>query len=75
MCNVPSENILKLIELTDQLCVQDVDNYRVDIIKIKKIIEIGKTELLKARTTKNKIKCYDTIYDNVANVLNNIKTI
>lgn len=75
MSNVPSENILKLIELTDQLCVNDDDSYRLVIIKMKEIIESGKIELVKARTTKNKIKCYETICQTLANVLNNIKII
>lgn len=73
MSNVPSENILKLIELTDQLCVHDDDSYRLVIIKMKEIIESGKTEVVKSRTTKNKIKCYETMFNTLANVLNKIQ--
>jgi hypothetical protein len=56
MNNVPSENILKLIELTDKLCVYDDDSeYKLIIIKMKEIIESGKTDVLKSRTTKGKM--------------------
>ncbi len=72
MNNVPSENILKLIELTDKLCI---DDDREIIVKMKEIIKNGKNEVLKARTTKNKIKCYETMCVSITNVLNNIQII
>jgi len=76
MNNVPSENILKLIELTDKLCIHDDDrDYKLILIKMKEIIENGKTDVLKSRTTKNKIKCYETMCGAITNVLNNIKII
>lgn len=72
MSNVPSENILKLIELTDKLCLHDDDSEI--IIKMKEIIENGKLDVQKARTIKGKIKCYETICGAITNVLNTIKT-
>lgn len=72
MNNVPSENILKLIELTDKLCLHDEDRI---IIKMREIIENGKIEVQKSRTIKGKIKCYETMCGAITNVLNNIKII
>lgn len=73
MNNVPSENILKLIELTDKLCLHDED--REIVIKMKEIIESGKIEVQKSRTIKGKIKCYESMCGAITNVLNNIKII
>jgi hypothetical protein len=73
MNNVPSENILKLIQLTDKLCLHDED--REIIVKMKKIIESGKIDVHKARTIKGKIKCYETMCGAITNVLNNIQII
>lgn len=76
MNNVPSENILKLIELTDKMCIQDNDDqYKAIVIKLKEIIENGKGEVQKSRTIKNKIKCYETMCVTITNVLTNIKII
>jgi hypothetical protein len=72
MNNVPSENILRLIELTDKLCVHDEVDYRLIIAKMKEIIECGKNDVLKSRTAKGKIKCYETTCLAITNVLNNI---
>lgn len=73
MNNVPSENILRLIELTDKLCLDDEDRFV--IAKLKEIIEYGKSEVLKSRTLKGKIKCYETMCGSITNVLNNIQII
>lgn len=76
MNNVPSENILKLIELTDKMCDKDNDEkYKAIVIKLKEIIECGKGEVQKSRTIKNKIKSYETMCVTITNVLNNIKII
>lgn len=69
--NVPSENILKLIELTDRLCLDDND--KILVIKLKKIVEYGKLEVSKARTIKNKIKCYEVMVNTITNILNKHK--
>jgi len=74
MSNVPSENILKLIELTDKLCLHDDDDRDI-IVKMKEIIESGKIDVHKARTIKGKIKCYEAMCGAITNVLNNIKII
>lgn len=77
MRNVPSENILKLIELTDKLCVQNVvdDDEKKVSFKIRKIVESTRLEVLKSRTIKNKLKCYEIMCINITNVLNNLKNI
>jgi len=76
MNNVPSENILKLIELTDKICIDDNNrDYKDVVVKLKEIIESGKGDVLKSRTIKNKIKCYETMCVTITNVLNNIKII
>lgn len=72
MSNVPSENILKLIELTDKLCLHDDRDI---IVKMKEIIESGKIDVHKARTIKGKIKCYESMCGAITNVLNNIQII
>jgi hypothetical protein len=72
MSNVPNENILRLIELTDKLCEHDEINYSLVIGKMKEIIECGKIDVLKARTAKGKIKCYESTCLAITNVLNNI---
>lgn len=77
MRNVPSENILKLIELTDKLCVHndDDDADKKLSFKIRKIVETARLDVLKSRTIKNKLKCYEIMCINITNVLNNLKNI
>lgn len=75
MNNVPSENILKLIALTDKLIAEDERDYELVISKLKEIIECGKMEALKCRTFKNKIRCYESMCETITSVLNNIQII
>ena len=75
MTSVPSENILKLRALTEQMCLQAPDNdYKEVVLQLREIIDICKEEIENTKNTKTKIKCYETMCFSMANILNNIKT-
>jgi hypothetical protein len=75
MTSVPSENILKLRALTEQMCLQGPDDdYKQVVSQLKEIIDICREEIENTKNTKTKIKCYETMCFSMANILNNIKT-
>jgi hypothetical protein len=73
MKSVPSDNILQLRVLTDKICSQNTDNSYKEVVKeLKQIVEIGKEEIDEAKSTKTKIKCYESMCIAVTNILNKI---
>lgn len=69
---VPSENILKLRELTERLSKNDSDiEYENIVKKLKKIVDDGR-HVIETSDTQTKIKCYESMCQNITTILNNI---
>ena len=76
MKSVPSENILKLRELTNKLIDKNInDEYKDIVIQLKKIVDEGKHKLEHTESAQSKIKCYETMCSTITNLLTNIKYI
>lgn len=75
MKNVPSENILKLRKLTDQICDLDKkdDEYKLIVKQLKNLVDNGVEEIKSSKTNKSKIKCYETMCATITTILNNVK--
>ena len=71
--SVPSENIVKLRELTNKLCDLPNDNYKNSIKEIKSIVDEVETEIVTKKTPQAKIKCYIVMYETIKTLLGNIK--
>jgi hypothetical protein len=70
MGTFPSENILKLRELSAKLCeINDVDDYKNIIVEVKNLVENSKAEMIKNKTSKEKVKCYENMCTNITNIL------
>lgn len=73
MTTVPSENILKLRELTEQICNgEHTDEYKNIVLKLKNILDEGAHEITKAKTIKSRVKCYESMCVTFTNLLNNV---
>lgn len=76
MAGVPSENILKLRELTEKIQKEKKeDEYKLIVKKLKSIVDAGKGEISKSESTESKIKCYETMCSTITNLLTNVKFI
>jgi hypothetical protein len=74
MTTVPSENILKLRILSDEICSrQNNDGYKEIVLNLKNILDSGKKEIISLKTIKTKMKCYENMCVNITNILDNIK--
>ena len=74
MISVPNENILKLRELTDEICDSSLDdNYKIVLKKLKTIVQEGKNEINRTISSQSRIKCYEKMCSNITLVLNEIK--
>ena len=71
--NVPSENILKLRELTKMMADQPNNTYEVVVRKLKKVVDDGKKTVNESLSPQNKIKCYEEMCMVITNILNNVK--
>jgi len=68
--STPSENILKLRELSAKLCeINNIDNYKDVIVEIKNVVENSKIEMERNKTSKEKVKCYENMCTNITNIL------
>lgn len=71
---IPSENILKLRELTEKICNRTPNDEHYAILKeLKDVIDDGKVEVSNLKTTTSKIKCYEKMCVKITNILNNVK--
>jgi len=77
MKNVPSENILKLRVLTDQICEEENSEieYKKVVKQLKNIVEQGVIEIERTTTPKTKMKCYENMCITIKTILNNIKNL
>ena len=75
MKNVPSENILKLRELTEQICNREESeyDYKKVIKQLKKIVEQGVIEIDNSPSPKSKMKCYEGMCTTIKTILSSIK--
>lgn len=74
MKTVPSENIIKLRELADEMCVAEFsDKYKKIVLRLKMIMEEGKNSISNSKSSKNKVKCYEDMCVKVTSILNNVK--
>jgi ribosomal protein S20 len=75
MKSVPSENILKLRELTDQICSREEseEEYKKVVKELKNIVEKGVIEIENSKTPKSKMKCYENMCSTIKTILTSIK--
>jgi acetoin utilization deacetylase AcuC-like enzyme len=71
--SVTNENLVKLRELSDELCSVHKDDYLAVVKKLKKIIDDGKEEIDLTNNSISKIKCYETMCASITNILNTVK--
>lgn len=71
MTSVPSENILKLRELTEKMCGTISNSTIINLVQ--DMIDEGVQEVIKSKTNKTKIKSYETMCNKITHFLNNIK--
>jgi hypothetical protein len=71
---MPSDNILKLRELTEKICDPAYgETCEKTLVKIKKIMNDGTNELESAKTNQSKIKYYENLYTKIKNLITNAK--
>jgi hypothetical protein len=70
---VPNENIVKLRELSEKLCENPNEEYKLIVKKLKTIVDAGKNEIEKSQSEKSKIKCYETMCSTITNLLSNVQ--
>ncbi len=74
--SVPSENIIKLRELTAKLDKENKgDEYKKIVKKLKNIVDEGKVLIEKTNTPQSKIKCYESMCATITSLLANVKFI
>ena len=75
MKSVPSENILKLRELTDKICSREDSEveYKKVVKQLKNIVDKGVVEIENSQTPKSKMKCYENMCATIKTILNSIK--
>jgi hypothetical protein len=71
MTSVPSENILKLRELTEQIAINVPNNKIANMVQ--DIIDEGVEEVSNSKTDENKVKCYENMCYKITNILRTIK--
>ena len=72
---VPSENIIKLRELTKKISHETPDNYEIIVKKLKDVVDEGKTKIINSENTESKIKCYESMCTTITNLLTSVKII
>jgi hypothetical protein len=73
MAKTPSENILKLRELTDKICnVSPNSDLEIALRELKIIVDEGNKEVNVSVTPQKKLKCYEKMYTTITNILNTV---
>jgi hypothetical protein len=70
MSTAPSENILKLRELTNKLCAIPEDETFEKMCEIKNVIKENEEMLKIAKSDRKKVKCYEVLFDRIKSILN-----
>lgn len=72
--SIPSENILKLRELTEKMCDMSHEKDYEDVIKkVKKTIDEGTEEVNVSPNAQTKVKCYEKMCNTIITLLSTIK--
>ena len=73
MARTPSENILKLRELTDKICnVSPNSDLEIALRELKVVVDEGNKEINVSVTPQKKLKCYEKMYTTITNILNTV---
>jgi len=75
MKSVPSENILKLRELTEKLCSINYDDDKEKLDKIKSVLYENKKQIDLYKTERTKLRCYERLCNTLIDMLTESKTI
>lgn len=69
-----NENLLRIKELTENLCsTTPIDEYAIILSQLKNIIEEGKVKIESYTTTRSKVKCYENMCVTITKILNKVK--
>ena len=69
----PSDNILKLRELTEKISnTTPYNEYEMVLKSLKRVVDEGKEKISDTVSTQSKIKCYETMCTIITNILNNL---
>ena len=73
MANTPSENILKLRELTKKICNESPNSdLEIALRELKVVVDEGNKEINVSVTPQKKLKCYEKMYTTITNILNTV---
>jgi hypothetical protein len=65
----PSENILKLRKLTEQIC--NVETSEEDVLeKLKNVIQKASDNILSSKTERTKLKYYEKMFSEIKTIIN-----
>jgi len=65
----PSENILKLRKLTEQIC--NVETSEEDVLeKLKNVIQKASDNILSSKTERTKLKYYEKMFSELKTIIN-----
>jgi hypothetical protein len=65
---IPSENIIKLRKLTEQICSVENDEFVIE--QIKDIIDRGTELIMSSKTEKTKLKYYEKMFSEIKLIIN-----
>ena len=72
--SVPSENLLKLRELTEKISnLETSEVYEEVIEEIKMTVSQSNVEVSNSNTPQSKVKCYEKMCSNITNILKKVK--
>lgn len=71
--SVPNENILKLRELSEELCGLSNSEYKAIVKKLKTIVDDGKIQIASTLSPQSKISCYESMCAEITNILSTVK--
>jgi len=71
--SVNSENMVKLKELTNKMCLSPNKNYSTIVKELKEIVEEGKKEIDNNTNSKSKMRCYETMCSKITNILKSVE--
>ena len=73
MAKTPSENILKLRELTEKICNESPNSVlEIALRELKVVVDEGNKEINVSVTPQKKLKCYEKMYTTITNILNTV---
>lgn len=65
----PSENILKLRKLTEQICnIESNDDCVIE--KLRVVIDSGTRDILSSKTERTKLKYYEKMFSDIKTIIN-----